>query len=111
MMAYGDIEMTAARDESWHHLVSEAVQRASWPGSSERVPIRRGGIRIAYVVGADYLEELERTAGLGHARMSFPAGQLPACTRNPATGTIDHAPGCSCPEVTRAARLPGVPEG
>lgn len=64
MMAYGDIEITAPRDEPWHKCVDDAIQRASWPGSTERIPIRRNGLRIAYVVGATYLDELEKRAGV-----------------------------------------------
>jgi hypothetical protein len=63
-MAYGDIETTAPRDESWHRLLDDAFERASWPGSDVRIPIRRNGLRVAYVVGADYLEQLEKRAGV-----------------------------------------------
>jgi hypothetical protein len=61
-MAYGDIELTAPRDESWHQCVDDAIQRASCPVSIEAVPIRRNGLRIAYVVGANYLDQLVKTA-------------------------------------------------
>jgi hypothetical protein len=58
-MAYGDIELAGEDwDESWRKRLTEAIGKASWPGSTNAVPIRRNGLKIAYIVGADYLEDL-----------------------------------------------------
>jgi hypothetical protein len=65
MMAYGDIELASEGwDESWRRRLTDAIERASWPGSASAVPIRRNGLKIAYIVGAGHLEELERKAGV-----------------------------------------------
>lgn len=62
-MAYGDIELVSATwNDSWRKLIHDAIDRASWPGSDTAVPIRRNGLKIAYVVGADYLDRLEKAA-------------------------------------------------
>ena len=63
-MAYGDIEITAPRDMYWERAVDEAIDQASWPGSTKRIPIRRNGLVVAYVVGAEYLDKLEKAAGV-----------------------------------------------
>jgi hypothetical protein len=58
-MAYGDIELAGEDwDESWRRRLTEAIERASWPGSASAVPIRRNGLKIAYIVGAGHLEDL-----------------------------------------------------
>jgi hypothetical protein len=77
-MAYGDIEMTAPRDESWHRALDDAIDRASWPGSTHCQPIRRGGLLIGWVVGAGYLEALEKTADA--------AGEVAQAMRRQRTG-------------------------
>lgn len=65
MMAYGDIELAGEDwDQAWRKRLADAIDRASWPGSRNAVPIRRNGLKIAYIVGAGYLEELERKAGV-----------------------------------------------